>query len=75
MMRKDSLLTREQMEALTTERLLAYKNRLYKVPEGPSYDEWEPGGTHYGVHKECPEWQQTLATAKEILSTREHVER
>lgn len=32
------LLDFEQMNKLTTKRLLAYKNSLYKVPENNNYD-------------------------------------
>jgi hypothetical protein len=32
------LLTRERMQKLNTKRLLAYKNSLMKVPEGPDWD-------------------------------------
>ena len=69
------LLTREEMEKLTTERLLAYKKRLYRVPEGPSYEETIYQGTDYGMHKQRPEWQETLRILKEVLASREHVDR
>lgn len=67
------LLTREEMEKLTTKRLLAYKNKLYKVPEGPSHEETMYGGTDHGMHKQRPEWQETVKIANEILATRENV--
>lgn len=70
-MRKDALLTYEQMESLTTERLLAYKSRLYKVHER---EHWACS-TNNGIHvtKESPEWKKTLSDAKIILATREHI--
>ncbi len=73
-MRKSALLNREQMEKLPTKRLRAYKNRLNKVREdlrsGLGRDK-EPD--HRFVTKESPEWQETIATAKELLAEREHV--
>jgi hypothetical protein len=64
------LLTKEQMENLTTARLLAYKNSLMEVPETPNWD--EPG---YQLNKTSQEWKDTYYTLKDILATREHVER
>jgi len=71
-MRKSSLLTREQMEKLTTKRLMAYKSRLYKIHER---DHPDYGNTpnHWFVTKESPEWKETVANAKAILAEREHV--
>ncbi len=53
-------LTREQMEALTTRRLLAYRNSLHRS--------WED-------YKETEGWKQHHAECVEILSKREHVEK
>jgi hypothetical protein len=61
------------MEKLTTKRLLAYKNSLYRVPEGPSYEETMYGGTDYEMHKQRPEWKTALAEAKAVLAKREDV--
>lgn len=74
-MRKSALLTPEQMEALTTKRLLAYKNRLYKVPETETTDRYgyKTVNSFLYVTKESPEWKATVVTAKKILSAREHV--
>ena len=47
------LLTLEQLEKLPTKRLLAYKNKLLKYPEGPSFGESDYGG----MHKELPDWK------------------
>ena len=60
------ILTREQLEALTTKRLLAYKNKLLKCHDEPA--------SCSELAKSSPEWQELYATCKEILATREHVE-
>lgn len=64
------LLTKEQLEKLTTKRLLAYKAALMVVPEKPNWDEEEEL-----LNKTSPEWKATYAMVKGILSEREHVER
>lgn len=66
---KTRFLSKEQMEKLTTKRLLAYKNRLMKVVEGPSYDD-DPDAL---VGKKDPEWKEIIKLIKSILKTREHV--
>lgn len=71
--RDPRILTIEQMEKLTTRRLLAYKNSLYRVPEGPNHDETMYGGIDYSMHKQRPEWKAALAHAKAVLATREHL--
>ena len=63
------ILTKEQMEKLTTKRLLAYKNAVMRVPEGPNWD--DPKAQ---INKTSPEWQELYANLKEVLATREHVE-
>lgn len=64
------ILTREQLEKLTTKRLLAYKNKLMQVHEGPNEDE----GSYQGFNKTDEEWKSLYALVKEILATRENVE-
>jgi hypothetical protein len=57
------------MEQLTTERLLAYRNRLYSVPETAGRND-----THgLYIHKAHPAWQLAMENLKEILAGREHV--
>lgn len=68
------ILSFEEMQKLTTPRLLAYKNRLYKVPEGPSYEETMYGGTDHSMHKQRPEWKVAVAAVKAVLAQREHVD-
>jgi hypothetical protein len=54
---------------MTTERLLAYRGRLYSVPETAGRHD-----THgLYVHKGHPAWQLTMDDLKEILNGREHV--
>lgn len=62
-----------EMEKLTTPRLLAYKESLYKVPEGPSHEETIYGGKDDGMHKKRPEWKAAVAAVKAVLAKREHV--
>lgn len=69
-----SFLSFEEMQQLTTPRLLAYKNRLYKVPEGPSYEETVYGGQDHAMHKQRPEWKVAVAAVKAALAQREHVD-
>jgi hypothetical protein len=76
------ILSREEMEKLNTKRLLAYKNRLLRVSDG---DCWcgDSGCNHErdalledGVFiKASPLWQETYKNVKEVLNTREHIQR
>jgi len=57
-------LTMEQMEKLTTERLLAYRKSLLSLPEwrtGPDAAWWQA------------EHARVLAESKVLLDTREHI--
>ena len=63
-----NLLSKEKLLTLTTQRLLAYKNKLMKVHESPDWDD------SASMSKEHKDWQETYKNLKEILSTREHVE-
>ena len=63
------LLTKKQMEALTTKRLLAYKNKLMQVPETGNWD----CGKCAGFAKDHELWKMAMANLKEVLATREHV--
>jgi len=53
---------------MTTKRILAYRNTLYRVPEGPDWDS-DNFGTR--LHKQDPKWQETMCTIKEVLAGRE----
>ncbi len=64
------LLDKEQLQKLTTQRLLAYKNILMQVPEKPNWGD----SLFTKITKEHPKWRETYAAVKEILKTREHVE-
>ena len=74
-MRKKKLLTRAEMGKLNTRRLLSYRTSLLEVHEHPN-DCW---ASHHGfkdeLTKESPEWKETYQICKEILATREHVNR
>lgn len=62
-------LSKEELEKLTTPRLLAYKNKLMKYPEGPSWEE----DNVFRMNKQDPRWQELYALVKNILNSREHV--
>ena len=64
-----TLLTKQQLENLTTKRLLAYKNKLMQVPESPPYEEDNVNR----LNKLSPEWKECYATLKDILATRKNV--
>lgn len=74
------LLEPATLTRLTTKRLLAYRNSLYRVPEGPSRDNVEvpyrnAAGDWHHLHKGHPVWKQALATVKTELARRAHVDR
>jgi len=71
--RSSKFLTIEELEKLTTKRLLAYKNKLYRTPEGPSYEETMYGGTDHDMHKQRPEWKTAVEAVKVVLAKREHI--
>jgi hypothetical protein len=60
------------MEKLTTKRLLAYKNSLLTCVDEPDVDSYD-GFYSTRPNKKDPRWQETYATAKSILATREHI--
>lgn len=68
-LRQQYLLSKEAMEQLTTERLLAYRKRLLSVPETAGHHD----KNNLFLHKGHPAWQLTMMELKEILDTREHV--
>ena len=68
----DVLLTKDHMLTLTTKRLLAYKEKLLRYPDfAPDYiissDEM--------MTKSHPLWMEAYQNVKDILATREHVEK
>ena len=63
-------LTKEQLEKLTTKRLLAYKNKLMKYPETKNWD--DPNGR---MSKEHQVWKNAYQDLKDVLSTRENIEK
>lgn len=60
------LLNEEQMEKLSTPRLLAYRNRLLTVPEGPNWEESD----YSRQNKQNPKWQECYSQCIAILSRR-----
>jgi hypothetical protein len=73
--RTPRLLTKHQMGKLTTPRLLAYRDRLLSVREGPDYDVLYEGAKDVTMHKQRPEWKATYEECKRILAFRGHVEK
>lgn len=65
-----NFLSKEALKKLNTKRLLAYKRVLMKVQDIPDWSETSTKGT-----KVDPLWIETYANVKEILCTREHVNR
>jgi hypothetical protein len=62
-----NLLSKEQMEKLTTQRLLVYKKSLMSVPETSE--------SPTKITKDSPEWQAVYKSLKDILNTREHIDK
>lgn len=60
-------LSKDELATLTTQRLLAYKNKLMTAHETPDWDDLD------SISKEHPSWKETYQNVKEILSTRENV--
>ena len=79
-MRRLKILSKEELEKLTTPRLLAYKTRLLKVRDYNCYC-GDPSCTVRSeenpdeLNKSHPTWQNLFNLVKQILLTREHVER
>lgn len=71
-MRRFKILSRPQMEALTTPRLLAYRTSILRAHEKR---EWHYGTSDEFMVKEDASWQELHSNVCEVLSTREHVER
>jgi hypothetical protein len=72
---RSSILTNEQLEKLTTKRLLAYRNSLLKCWD--QYDEGDEGSKTGSsrLTKEDQEWKDVYKNVVDILNTREHVEK
>lgn len=67
----NKFLTLEQLQALNTKRILAYKKKLHASgPRGC----WEFDWCGCEKHKaQAAEWDTAMANAKQVLATREHV--
>lgn len=70
-----NLLSREQLEKLTTKRLLAYKNKLMQVHDSGDWNDYCICFQNEHINKTSPEWQETYQNVKSVLATREHIER
>jgi len=69
-----NLLTIEQLEKLTTPRLLSYKKKLMKYPEN-GCEFYDCDCSPNQMSKSHPEWKQAYADVKSVLSKRENVEK
>lgn len=79
------ILSREEMEKLSTKRLLAYKKKLLQVDDASRCWCGSSSGNcdyrqqellkHGAFIKASPAWQELYKNVKEVLNTREHVER
>lgn len=67
-------LTKEQMEKLTTKRLLAYLKSWREAPEHEDHEKSMYGGQSQ-ICKEDQFWKDHFEEIKSVLATREHVER
>ncbi len=70
-----NLLSREQLEKLTTKRLLAYKNKLMQVHDSGDWNDYCICFQNEHINKTSPVWQETYQNVKSVLATREHIER
>lgn len=62
-------LTKEQMEKLSTRRLLAYKDKMMEYHDTPNWD------GDAGLNKTSTSWIEAYENIKSVLSTRENIER
>lgn len=66
------ILTSEQLEKLTTKRLLAYRNKFLAVPDCCAPEcLCDASEVMSKIHRQ---WQRTYSELKTVLATREHVE-
>lgn len=72
-MKNKKLLNIEQLEKLTTKRLLAYKNSLMKVHDDIDWEEKYNDSKVEELTKQSKEWQDCYNNVKLILSKRENV--
>jgi hypothetical protein len=66
------VLSKEQLEKLTTKRLLAYKNKFLAVPDVCA--ERCLCDKEVVMSKVHRQWSRTYSEIKAVLATREHVE-
>ncbi len=70
--RKVVMIDLATLAILSTRRLLAYKRKLMRCPEGPS---WDGAGGPEEIYKTKPEWVAAYEAVKSALATREHIPR
>ncbi len=73
-------LTISELEALPTQRLLAYRNKLLALEASPELSDWSPAGVaaldpELLWFKSQTRWQELHRQLTSILSGREHVAR
>jgi len=74
-LRRVRILPREELEKLTTERLQAYRKRLYSVCEQRNWDNLAENRPSYEVTKDMPSFKAAIADVKAVMASREHLER
>ena len=68
--KKINILQRDQLEKLTTPRLLAYKKSLLSAPDEPNWDESESAR----LSKDSVDYERAHKDVTKVLRTRENVE-
>ena len=63
----NKFLSKDELEKLTTKRLLAYKNKLMKYHDHP---DWEDPNS---ISKASDIWKETYSNLKAVLATRENL--
>ncbi len=74
--RSVKVLNNDELEKLSTERLLAYLRKLHCCEEDVSlsdFSEKETRQTEGVIFKSSPEWKSLYENTKAILATRPHV--
>ncbi len=66
---------REQLERLTTKRLLAYRNKLLQTTETGDWIDYPNSCVKQLGGKQSTAWQAEYQIVKDILASREHIDK
>jgi hypothetical protein len=75
-MKKSKILGRDKLEAMPTNRLVAYLKRINKCGDKPLPDwgfDYSETNPNPHLTKDMPEWQELHGAIKSILKNRENV--